>query len=689
MSARKDLARDIVALVAAGRLSPEDGHALLHRAGAPSAGAPGPGEPIAVVGMAGRFPQAPDLDAFWSNIAAGRNCVSEVPPERWDGAAWYDPDPARLDRTHCRWGGFLADVDQFDPFFFGMSLREAAVTDPQQRLFLEASWRALEDGGYAGPGVAGANVGVFAGAGMSDYLTLMEDAGVARPAQTFWGNETSVLAARIAYILDLRGPAVTLETACSSSLVAIHQACEALRAGTCSMALAGGVFVRHSQRFHIAASNAGMLSPTGRCAAFDDSADGFVPGEGAGAILLKPLSQAVADGDTIHGVIRGTGINQDGRTNGITAPSARSQTDLETAVYRRFGLDPATFSYVEAHGTGTRLGDPVEVKALTESFRAYTDRRQFCALGSVKTNIGHAAMAAGVAGVLKVLLMLRRRTLPPSLHFATPNAHIDFAASPFRVVTDLRPWQADGPLRAAVSSFGMSGTNAHVVLEEAPAAAQRKLSDAPVPLLLSARTPDLLAATARTLAEWLAGPGRDVPLCDVAHTLMVGRMPAAHRLAVVASNPAQAVAALRAGGSVGEDPLAAAFLAGEAAPPTGLPGARRVPLPPSPFEVRRVWFDAQDGAGAPSRIASPGGSPGTGMSDGHRAALIRAEIAHVLGIAPAALGDDDDLFALGLDSLGVLQVARRLEERHGIRRAAADITAARTVAALARPPVAA
>lgn len=688
MSARKDLARDIVALVAAGRLGPEDAHALLERASGLSA-MPGEGEPIAVIGMAGRFPAAPDLDAYWANIAGGRNCVTEVPADRWDGMAWYDPDPARLDRTHCRWGGFVDEADQFDPFFFGLSMREAAVTDPQQRLFLEAAWRALEDGGYAGPAVAGQEVGVFAGAGMGDYLTMMEEAGVPRPAQTFWGNETSILAARISYILDLRGPAVTLETACSSSLVAIHQACEALRAGTCAMALAGGVFVRHSQRFHIAASNAGMLSPTGRCAAFDDSADGFVPGEGAGVILLKPLSKAIADGDSIHGVIRGSGINQDGRTNGITAPSARSQTDLEVGVYRRFGINPESISYIEAHGTGTRLGDPVEVKALTESFRAFTGKRQFCALGSVKTNIGHAAMAAGVAGVLKVLLMLRHRALPPSLHFAKPNAHIDFAASPFKVVTDLVPWQPDGPRRAAVSSFGMSGTNAHVVLEEAPAAPPRTTPGGPVPLVLSARTPQLLAATARSLADWLSGPGRDAALVDVAHTLMVGRMPAAHRLAVVAEDAASARAALLDATPDSGNGLCAAFLAGEAPPREGLPGGRRIPLPPSPFELRRVWFDTEDGAAAPARIATPTVSGAGSVSDSHREALIRAEIAAVLGIAPAALGADDDVFALGLDSLGAVQVVRRLEQRHGIARSLDDLRGARTVAALARTPVAA
>lgn len=432
-------------------------------------------EAIAVIGMAGMFPGAPDLDAFWEAISQGRDCITDVPPDRWDGEAWFDPDPGRLDRTNCKRGGFVDDVDLFDPAFFRLSFREACLMDPQQRLFLEACWRALADGGYPGDGMAGRRCGIFAGVGESDYLQLMEEGGALRPATAFWGNSISALPARIAYMLDLRGPALAIDTACSSSLVAIHEAARSVASGECDMALAGGAHIRLSHRFHISASNAGMLSTTGRSAAFDDSADGFVPGEGVGAVLLKRLDQALADGDRIDGVILGSAINQDGRTNGLTAPSVQAQTAVEQAAYAAAGIDPATLSYIEAHGTGTLLGDPIEIAGLTAAFRATTERKQFCAIGSVKTNIGHAAMAAGVAGLMKVLLMMRHRQIPPSLHFQTPNRHIDFANSPLRVITENTSWQPEsGRLRAAVSSFGMSGTNAHMVIEEAPAEASRR-----------------------------------------------------------------------------------------------------------------------------------------------------------------------------------------------------------------------
>lgn len=472
---------------------------------------------VAVIGMAGRFPGAGNLDAFWDALAGGRDCVTDVPPERWDGEAWYDPNPDRLDRTHCKWGGFVSDVDLFDPAFFGLSFREACLMDPQQRLFLETCWLALSDGGYGRETAEGMNCGVFAGVGEADYLTLMEESGILRPGPTFWGNSISALPARISYQLDLRGPALAIDTACSSSLVAVHEACQSVANGECDVALAGGAHIRLSHRFHVATSNAGMLSTTGRCAAFDDSADGFVPGEGIGAVLLKRLDAALADGDRIHGVIRGSAINQDGRTNGLTAPSVHAQTDVELAAWRAGNVDPETISYIEAHGTGTPLGDPIEVAGLTAAFRTHTERRQFCAIGSVKTNIGHASMAAGVAGLLKVLLMMRHRKIPPSLHFRTPNPHIDFAASPFRVATTLADWRPQaGPLRAAVSSFGMSGTNAHVVLEEAPEGTSHRRPPVDMPAMNRRRCWfDLIADG--TFSMPVSGPGDDATEGMVRH----------------------------------------------------------------------------------------------------------------------------------------------------------------------------
>jgi polyketide synthase PksN len=310
-----------------------------------------------------------------------------------------------------------------------------------------------------------------------------------------WGNFNSVIPARIAYYLNLQGPAVAIDTACSSSLVAIHMACQSLRSGETDMALAGGVSIQVTPAFHVSAVSASMLSPHGRCHTFDDRADGFVPGEGVGVVVLKRLSEALADGDHVLGVIRGSGINQDGATNGITAPSALSQERLETEVYEKFGIDPAQIQMVEAHGTGTRLGDPIEYRALTQSFRKFTDRQQYCAIGSIKTNLGHTIGAAGVAGVLKILLALKHKQIPPSLHFEKGNTNIAFEGSPFFVNTALRAWEVEaGEARAAaVSSFGISGTNAHLVIAEAQAVERRERVRRPGWLIaLSAQTAEQL-----------------------------------------------------------------------------------------------------------------------------------------------------------------------------------------------------
>nr|ASA76631.1 polyketide synthase [Pyxidicoccus sp. MCy9557] len=464
---------------------------------------------IAIIGMSGRFPGAPDLDTFWKRLAGGDDLIEEIPRERWDIDAVYDPTPHKdPDKTYGRWGGFLGDIDKFDAAFFNIAGREADLMDPQQRLFLEESWKALEDAGYATKSVSNRRCGVFVGVETGDYALGMARAGVRREAQAIWGNDTSILAARISYFLNLKGPAVALNTACSSSLVAIHLACQSLLTGESEMAIAGGVYVATTPDFHIHASNALMLSPDGRCRSFAQGANGFVPGEGVGAVVLKPLEAALRDGDPIHGVIRATGTNQDGRTNGITAPSAAAQTELEVSVYEAAGCDPDTITYVEAHGSGTKLGDPIEVRALTNAFRRWTNRKAYCALGSVKTNIGHTISAAGIAGVLKVLLSLKHGAIPPSLHFDVPNEHIDFANSPFFVNTRLREWvpTPGAPKRAAVSSFGFSGTNAHVLLEEAPArrAPPRASSEAaPQFLPLSAKTPESLQLAALQLTDFL------------------------------------------------------------------------------------------------------------------------------------------------------------------------------------------
>ena len=536
-------------------------------------------EPIAVVGMSGRFPGAADLDAFWRNLVAGVDSIVEWPPERWDVGSAYDPDPRRPNRSNCRYGGFLDGVDRFDPTFFKIAPREAERMDPQQRLFLEEAWRALEDGGYAGVRRAAARVGVFVGARAGDYLLELYRRGLELDAATFTGTDVSMMAARIAYYLDTEGPTMALDTACSSSLVAIHEACQHLRSGEVDLALAGGSFVMNTPQFHIMATKAGMLAPGGRCRTFDDGAEGFVPAEGVGVLLLKPLTRALEDGDQIHGLIRASGINQDGRTNGITAPSAQSQAKLIAGVYAEAGISPASVSYIEAHGTGTRLGDPIEVEGLRQVFADATSA-QGCALGSVKSNIGHAITAAGVAGVLKVLLALRHRQLPPSLHFELENRHLELARTPFRVVTQAEAWTSAAPLRAGVSSFGFSGTNCHVVVEQAPAREQLpRARGASELFVLSGATAAALRRRLEQLAAWLRARADDgslagIDAADVAYSLAVGRSHARHRAAFVATQLSELAAQLEAavaatrphaygGGSAASEPgpLLRAFVA--------------------------------------------------------------------------------------------------------------------------------
>ncbi|WP_043219901.1 type I polyketide synthase, partial [Burkholderia gladioli] len=428
-------------------------------------------ERIAIVGMSGRYPGAPDLDTFWDKLAAGHDAITEVPPSRWSTEAFYDPEPGREGKVYCKWIGLLDDVDRFDPDFFRISPAEAEEMDPQHRLFLQEGYRAIERMGCAPGSLSRQRCGVYLGVMNHEYGEL---AMRHRGAASGIGSSYAIGAARLAYYLNLKGPAIPVDTACSSALVATHLACQALRNGEIDLALVGGVTVYLTPESYIAMCAAGMLSPEGRCKTFDDAADGFVPGEGVGALVLKRLADAERDGDPILGVIVGSGLNQDGRTNGITAPSGSSQTELLREVYRRHAIDPGSIGYVEAHGTGTRLGDPIELTALSTAFGDYTDRRGFCALGSVKSNIGHTSAAAGVASLQKVLLCLAHGELVPTLNYATPNRHFDFDASPFYVNTDRRDWpaQGDAPRRAAVSSFGFSGTNAHVVIEEyRPAAA--------------------------------------------------------------------------------------------------------------------------------------------------------------------------------------------------------------------------
>nr|AEC04357.1 polyketide synthase [Chitinophaga sancti] len=496
-------------------------------------------EDIAVIGVSGRFPQSDNIHELWEHLKEGHDLTEEV--NRWDLESYYANDP---EKAYCKRGGFLKDIASFDPLFFNISGAEATYMDPQQRIFLEEAWRALEDAGYAGKIVDGASCGVYVGCHVGDYHHLFDER--EQPAQAMWGNAGSVIPARIAYYLNLKGPAIAVDTACSSSLVSIHLACQGLWSNETSMALAGGVFIQSTPWFYLSANKAEMLSPTGYCHTFDQQADGFVPGEGAGVVVLKRLSDALAAGDHIYGVIKGSAINQDGTTNGLTAPSALSQEQLEAKVYSSFDINPAEIQLVEAHGTGTRLGDPIEYDALTRAFARFTDEKQFCAIGSIKSNMGHAAAAAGVSGLVKLLLSLRYKQIPPSLHFHDGNTNIAFTDSPFYVNTTLRDWPqpVHHKRMAAISSFGFSGTNAHLILEEAPAVVRTHAALPGYLFVLSARTDkQLKAQVSQLLAHLSQDP--DANAGNISYTLLLGRKHLLHRIACVARTTRELVNMLK------------------------------------------------------------------------------------------------------------------------------------------------
>ncbi|SFR08023.1 MULTISPECIES: SDR family NAD(P)-dependent oxidoreductase [unclassified Paenibacillus] len=492
-------------------------------------------ESIAIIGMAGQFPESRTLAEFWDNLAQGRDCISEIPSTRWSIDEYYDTDPKAQGKTYSKWMGVLEDVDKFDPLFFNISPAEAEMMDPQQRLFLESSWKCIEDAGLNPASLSESRCGVFVGCAASDYGRSMSGQGL--NAQVLMGGSPSILSARISYLLNLKGPSLAIDTACSSSLVAIAEACNSLLLETSDLALAGGVMIMAGPGMHVMTSKAGMLSKDGRCFTFDARANGFVPGEGVGVILLKRLSDAVRDKDSIYGVIRGWGMNQDGKTNGITAPSVNSQISLEKDVYRRFNIHPETISMIEAHGTGTKLGDPIEVEGLTESFRSYTSKKGYCALGSLKSNMGHMMTAAGVASVMKVLLAMKHHQLPPTIHFESLNEHISLEDSPFYINTSLQSWEPEPgvPRRAGVSSFGFSGTNAHMVIEEyVPVVSAVNLppvgKDNPGLFVLSAKSEQSLKTYAADMMNFVK-LHESVNLTDLAYTLQVGREAMDWRLA--------------------------------------------------------------------------------------------------------------------------------------------------------------
>lgn len=428
-------------------------------------------EPIAIIGMGCRFPgSANSPEAFWRLLETGSDAISQVPGDRWDIDQVFDSDPAAPGKMNSRWGGFIDSIDQFDPGFFAISPREASQMDPQQRLVLEVAWEAIEDSGLTKTDLAGSHAGVFVGvhSHSSDYLLSQYADPDAIDIYTGTGTAHNVIAGRLAYQFDLRGPTITVDTACSSSLVAVHLACQSLRLGESQLALVAGVNLILSPEFTVAATKMHMLAPDGRCKAFDAQANGFVRSEGCGVVILKRLSDARAAGDNILAVIRGSAINQDGHTNGLTAPNGLSQQQVIQSALENSGVQPFDINYIEAHGTGTSLGDVIELEALASVFGQAQADRETCFLGSAKTNIGHLEGAAGIAGLIKAVLSLQKKAIPPLVHFKNLNPNINLENTPIRVPAALQPWVTTRKRLAGVSSFGWSGTNAHVILEETP-----------------------------------------------------------------------------------------------------------------------------------------------------------------------------------------------------------------------------
>ncbi|QYM91631.1 SDR family NAD(P)-dependent oxidoreductase [Dickeya zeae] len=521
---------------------------------------------IAIIGIAGRYPEAQNLEQFWANLSQGRDCVIEIPADRWDDR-WFQQGAATPGKSYSRWGGFLSDVERFDLRYFNISPKETEIMDPNEWLFLESVTHAIEDAGYTADKLAPAHagrenrVGVYVGMMWGDYQLHA----VTSPEQEWTTSHSSYwsVANRVSHFFNFSGPSMALDTACSSSLTAIHIACQALRSGDIPVAIAGGVNLSlHPYKYHLL-SNMHFLSSDGRCRSFGEGGTGYVPGEGVGAVVLKPLSRALADGDHIYGIIRGTAVNHGGKTSGFTVPNAKRQAELIAEALDTAKVNPRHISYVEAHGTGTKLGDPIEISGLNKAFSIAGDSSKYCAIGSVKANIGHLEAAAGMSALTKVLLQMKYQTLVPSIQSDVINPFIDFQSGPFRVQQSLEHWQRpvlevtqqDGqsvtreiPRIAGISSFGAGGSNAHLIVEEyiaPPSASVDADKGKPALIVLSARREPALQAMAGQLADFIAQHPA-LSLQDMAYTLQVGRVAHEYRLAFVAETATEAVNLLRA-----------------------------------------------------------------------------------------------------------------------------------------------
>src|SRR3984957_3863056 len=507
-------------------------------------------EPIAVIGLGCRFPGGiHGPEDYWQFLSEGRSAVGELPPQRWEPFDDGSPEVAAALARTTRSGSFLDDVESFDADFFEVSSREAVKMDPQQRLLLEVAWEALENAGIPPGSLRRSQTGVFAGACYTDYGYL---AALDLPSVDAWSNPggaLSIIANRLSYFLDLRGPSVTVDTACSSSIVALHLACQSLRIGDSDVALAAGVNLLLAPGVFRAFDQTGALSPTGACHAFDADADGFVRGEGCGVVVLKRLTDALHDGDRVLAVVRGSAVNQDGRSNGLLAPNPAAQMAVLRAAYANAGVPPHEVDYVEAHGTGTLLGDPIEARALGTVLGKGRPEQSPLLIGTAKSNLGHLEAAAGIAGLIKAVLAVQHGSIPANLHFRNPNPHIPFDQLRLKVVAEQEDWpQTSHPRRAGVSSFGFGGTNAHAVIEQAPARVPvlREADPATTTLVVSGKTPERIASMAGALAEWIAGAGAGIRLPDVAHTLNHHRERHAQFATVCARDRAEAIIRLQA-----------------------------------------------------------------------------------------------------------------------------------------------
>jgi acyl transferase domain-containing protein len=493
-----------------------------------------PMTPVAIIGMGCRFPGAENPDAFWRLLAGGVDAITEVPADRWDIEAFYDPDLATPGMMSTRWGGFLSDVDAFDARFFGVSPGEAKTMDPQQRLLLEVAWETIERAGIAPARLADSRTGVFVGIGNNDYGMNCLDRPENINAYFASGNALCMSVNRLSHFFDLKGPSLAVDSGCSSSLAALHYACQSLRLGECSLALVGGVSLVLSPQGTVGLSQSWLTAADGRCKSFDEAADGYVRSDGCGMVLLKPLPDAIADGDPILAVVRGSAVNQDGRSVTFTTPSATAQVDVMRTAFDHAGISPGDVSYVEAHGVGTAVMDAIEAQSIATLFGEGRNANDPCLVGSVKTNIGHSEWASGMASLIKVVLALQHEAIPAHLHLETLIAPLRHPG--LRVPNELQAWpRRDMPRRAAVSSFGLGGTNVHAVIEEAPV--MPRVTDVPRPahlFVLSARDPQALAQLIERY-----GPVLDAPpgsLADICYTTRTGRAHFAHRIAIVASS---------------------------------------------------------------------------------------------------------------------------------------------------------